>query len=73
MPAEDSEGRGIVYKLCSRLHNVRAKLVGISQIHTVYERVWAKSGSGLYNDFQDFLFKNIHKTDRIQKFYNFLV
>jgi hypothetical protein len=73
MPAEDAEGRGIVYELCSRLHNVRARLVSISQIRTVYEGVWAESGSGLYNDFKHFLFKDIRKTDRIQRFYNFLV
>jgi hypothetical protein len=71
MPAEDSRYRYIVLETCVRLHNVRARCVGINQIKTVYEEVW-KSG-GEYTEFEEMLFKDIKKNDRIRRFYNFVL
>lgn len=74
MPADDAKYREMLIKLYVRLHNMRANLVGINQICTVYEGIWTEGrvGSTAYHDFKDLLFRDIRKNDRIRCFYNFL-
>ncbi|KAH0608266.1 uncharacterized protein H6S33_002318 [Morchella sextelata] len=70
MPAEDAAYRYRLLEVCSRLHNVRTCLEGINQIRTVYEGVWKSNGE--YSEFQELLFRDIKKNDRIRRFYHFV-
>jgi hypothetical protein len=72
MPADDPQFRQLLILLCVRLHNARARIVGINQIQTVYEGIWTEAAPGLYKDFKDMLFSDIRRNDRIRRFYNFV-
>ncbi|RPA77984.1 hypothetical protein BJ508DRAFT_203240 [Ascobolus immersus RN42] len=69
MSSNDDEFRGLVLDICCRLHNLRTRCVGVNQIKTVYEEVWKQSG--VFKDFADMLFKDIHANDRIRRYYVF--
>jgi hypothetical protein len=49
MPADDPQFRQLLLLPCVRLHNVRARIVGINQIRTVYEGIWTAAAPGLYS------------------------
>ncbi|RPA81008.1 hypothetical protein BJ508DRAFT_209660 [Ascobolus immersus RN42] len=70
MPSHDSAFRKLILDICSRLHNLRTRCVGINQIKTVYEEVWKQNG--VYMEFADMLFKDIHANDRIRRYYVFV-
>jgi hypothetical protein len=72
MPADDAQFRQLLIMLCARLHNARARIVGINQIRTVYEGIWTEAGPGVYKDFKNLMFSDIRKNDRIRRFYNFV-
>jgi hypothetical protein len=72
MPADDAQFRQLLIMLCARLHNARARIVGINQIRTVYEGIWTEAGPGVYKDFKNLMFSDIRRNDRIRRFYNFV-
>jgi hypothetical protein len=72
MPADDSMFRQVLIMLYARLHNARARIVGIKQIRTVYEGIWTEAGLGVYKDFKNWLFSDIQKNDRIRGSYSFV-
>jgi hypothetical protein len=57
-------------ELCCRLNNVRAELVGINQIRSVYMPVWkASEDERLWTDLGDMLFGDIRHRDRVSRFH----
>ena len=70
MPADDASYRYRLLEVCCRLHNFRTREEGINQIKVVYEGVW--KSSGLYTEFEELLFKDIKKDDRIRRYYHFV-
>ena len=68
LPSDDVSFRQLVLVLCCRLFQIRARVVGISEIQAVYERIWLESG--IYAGFQDLRFREILFGDRIRQYYN---
>jgi hypothetical protein len=68
MPSDDHCFRQLLLNVVSRMHQVRTRLVGVNQIKTVYERAWRESG--LYDKFEEMVFRDIQKSDRIGKYYD---
>jgi hypothetical protein len=71
MPSDDARFRQLLLLVICRMHQVRTRLVGINQIKNVYERAWRESG--LYDKFEQMVFGDIQRSDRIGKFYNLVL
>ena len=57
LPANDPGPRSELIEICLRLHNVRARLVGLNQIQSVYMPLWEMSEEEkLWEDFDRELF-----------------
>lgn len=70
MPAADPGYRREVLYLCCRLHQIRTRHVGINQIRTTYFSAWEEYGRDVLDDFEEMLFTDIQRNDRISRYYN---
>ena len=43
--------------------------VGINQLRNVFEPAWKSNDENAYNDFQNFLFRDIIRRDRLRRYY----
>ena len=64
--------RGDLIELCVRLNNVRAELVGINQIRTVYMPLWkqTREEEETWANFENMLFSDQRRSDRVARFHN---
>ncbi|KAK9250754.1 hypothetical protein V1507DRAFT_445417 [Lipomyces tetrasporus] len=58
------------FETCCRIHQLRVRLLGISEIRSKYEPIWNEADEGVYSNFGNMLFGDIAKFDRISQFYN---
>lgn len=66
----DPQGRGDLLELCARLHNVRVRLVGINEVHSVYVHIWRQSEDArLWDMFERMLFRDVRAGDRVARFH----
>jgi hypothetical protein len=79
MPASESSYRHDMLELCCRLHQVRVRSVGISQIKSVYMDAWDEYSGGDWGDrdltrqIQGMLLPNTQKNDRISRYYHIVL
>jgi len=66
---EDMEKRGDLIESCFRLHNLRTRLVGINHIKNVYVPVWREGGERIWDGFENILFSDQRKHDRVRTFH----
>lgn len=65
-----AHGRLILLEMVIRLNNLRVRLIGISQIRTVYMRIWEDSdGAGLWDDFGSMMLSDIRRKDRVSRYH----
>lgn len=65
-----SDRRGDLLEICTRAFNLRARRVGHNQIRTVYMPIWkANEQEEIWNHFEDMLFSDLRKNDRVAKFH----
>jgi hypothetical protein len=70
LPIRNRELRQRLLENTSRLTNIRARRVGISQIRTVYLGVWRESeDQRMWTDLGDMLFGDIRRRDRVSRFH----
>ena len=69
MEIQGDGARSDILEICVRLHNIRSRLVGISQIRNVYEPLWRSGDDELYFDFEDILYGDMRRRDRLSRFY----
>lgn len=62
-PATEHEYRRDIYELCCRMHQIRVREVGISQIGTIYVNAWEEFGPEIYREFQNMVFGEICNND----------
>ncbi|KAF7763994.1 hypothetical protein Agabi119p4_8538 [Agaricus bisporus var. burnettii] len=60
--------RAEVLETITRLHNLRARCVGINQIRTVYMPMWTEDEQFLLH-IQNTLFSDVRKNDRVSRFH----
>jgi hypothetical protein len=67
--------RGNLIEICLRLNNMRARLVGINQIRTVYMLLWKQSHDDEENwaHFESMMFKDQRSSDRVARFHNIAI
>lgn len=68
LPVQYNEVRGDLLECVARLFNLRTSLVGYNQIRTVYKDVWDEE-KRFWIDFEDMLFADQRKNDRVGRFY----
>ena len=74
LDVNDPIGRGDLLEVCVRSVNVRAELVGISEIRTVYMRVWKEDeDEDIWSDFENVLFGELRRRDRVARFHRVVV
>lgn len=63
--------RGDLLKICIRLHNLRTRRVGHNQVQMVYMREWCTNEDQirLWHSFEDILFSDQRKLDRVSRFH----
>ena len=66
---EDMERRADIIESCFRLHNLQTRLVGINQIKSVYVPVWREGSERVWEGFEDILFSDQRKHDRVRTFH----
>ena len=69
LDANDTSGRLRLIRICVRLHQIRARVVGINQIKNVYEPAWRNGADGSYDEFEEMVFSDIRRKDRIGRYY----
>jgi len=70
LPIQSEKRRTRLLENCVRLTNVRARLVGISQIRSVYMPIWrASEDERLWLELGDMMFGDIRKRDRVSRFH----
>ncbi|EIW77798.1 hypothetical protein CONPUDRAFT_92166 [Coniophora puteana RWD-64-598 SS2] len=63
--------RADLLEVCARLSNVRARLVGINQIRSVYMPIWKKTEQErVWRDFEHMLFGEQRRLDRVARFHH---
>lgn len=67
--------RGDLIEICVRLNNLRAQLVGINQIRTVYMPVWKENREeeDIWKNFENMLFSDQRRCDRVARFHNIAI
>lgn len=64
------ERRGDLLETCVRLFNLRAQTVGYNQIRSVYMPIWmADEQEQIWKDFENILFSDQRKFDRVGQFH----
>ena len=66
---EDMDKRADLLETCFRLHNLRTRLVGINQIKNVYVPIWREGDGRVWEGFEDILFSDQRKYDRVSTFH----
>ena len=70
LPIEDIRFRQDLLEICTRLHNVRVRCVGINQILNVYQPLWAPvEDAWLWSQFERVTFGEIRASDRVSRFH----
>ena len=69
LPIGDTRARANLIEICVRLSNVRARLVGISQIKAVFMPIWKEEDGKLWDSFETMLFGQIRQKDRVSRFH----
>jgi hypothetical protein len=69
LPINDTKGRANLIEICVRLSNVRARLVGISQIKDVFMPIWKEDDGGVWDSSETMLFGQIRQKDRVSRFH----
>jgi len=65
-----SDRRGDLLENCVRLYNLCARKVGYNQIRSVYMPIWKANGQEvIWNHFEDMLFADQRKNDRVERFH----
>jgi len=54
-------------------NQIRVRKVGISQIGTVYQSVWAEFGYEVLYEFESMVFGDIRRNDRIARYYQLVL
>jgi hypothetical protein len=64
--------RGDLIEICLRLNNLRARLVGINQIRTVYIPLWKQNHEDerVWSNFESVMFGEQRRSDRVAHFHN---
>lgn len=62
------EDRADLLEICIRLHNLRARLVGVNEIRTVYFRHWGED-EVTWRAFENMLFADQRRNDRVSRFH----
>lgn len=62
-------GRMRLLEVVVRLHNLRTRLVGASQIRTVYMRRWGGLDDHWLENMRNEPFENVRRNDRVARFY----
>lgn len=68
-----SESRSALLEVCVRLTNLRTRTVGHNEIRTVYTKIWRGEGAEderLWRNFEDVLFSDQRRLDRVSRFHN---
>jgi DDE superfamily endonuclease len=67
--------RGDLLEICVRLNNLRAELVGINQIRSVYMPLWkqTREDEEVWGNFENILFGEQRRSDRVARFHNIAV
>ncbi|KZW01164.1 hypothetical protein EXIGLDRAFT_738600 [Exidia glandulosa HHB12029] len=69
LPVTDLQRRQGLLETCVRLFNLRARVVGISQILNTYVPLWKDDDEQLWTAFEEMLFPEIIRRDRVSKFH----
>ena len=70
LPIDDLPSRQDLLEICVRLHNVRVRCVGISQIRNVYQPIWAPvEEARLWSEFERLTFGEIRARDQVSRFH----
>lgn len=66
------EERADLLEICVRLNNLRAELVGINQIRSVYMPLWreTREEEQVWTNFENMLFGEQRRSDRVARFHN---
>jgi hypothetical protein len=67
--------RGDLIEICIRLNNLRARLVGINQIRTVYMPLWKQNRDEeeVWTNFENMMFGDQRRSDRVARFHNIAI
>lgn len=70
-----NQERGDLLEICARLNNVRAELVGINQIRSVYMPLWkqTREDEQMWMGFENMLFSEQRRCDRVARFHNIAI
>ena len=66
----DDRGRYRLLLVCVRIHQLRARVVGVNQLKNVFVPAWRDCDTKAYDEFEKMLFSDIIGRDRIGRFYN---
>jgi hypothetical protein len=71
LDANDTKGRQLLLRNCSRMTNIRAHRVGVSEIRNVYMPAWHENREDamLWEEFDTLLFGEIRKHDCVARFH----
>ena len=65
-----NDQRGDLLENCARLHNLRARRVGINQIQSVYMPIWVDGEQEqVFRNFETLLISDQRRNDRVAKFH----
>lgn len=66
-----SSRRGDILEVAVRMYQLRARLVGINQIRTVYMPAWTEKDEDheIWDNFERILFQDQRKTNRVARFH----
>jgi hypothetical protein len=69
------EERGDLLEICVRLNNLRAQLVGINQIRSVYMPLWKQTHEEeqVWANFENMMFQDQRRSDRVARFHNIAI
>ena len=63
LPIADTRARANIIETCIRLSNVRARLVGISQIREVFMPIWKEEEGNVWDSFETMFFRQLRQRD----------
>lgn len=70
LDVNDPVGRAELLEVCVRSSNLRAELVGINEIRTVYMRYWEEAeDTDIWEDFENVVFGELRRRDRVARFH----
>ena len=69
LPIADTRARANLIEACIRLSNIRARLVGISQIQEVFMPIWKEEEGNVWDSFETMFFGQLRQRDRVSRFH----